>query len=104
MSDAMFEIVEAEVESNDVTLAFSTAYDLEASYDFGYVEVSTDGGTTWAEVAKFTGSGSWQNVSVNLATVLGEATSFQVRFRLTSDYSIGKDGWKIDDVTVFAPM
>lgn len=102
--DVSLVLAPIEVESNDVTLAFSTAYDLEASYDFGYVEVSTDGGTTWAEVAKFTGSASWQNVSVNLASVLGEATSFQVRFRLTSDYSIGKDGWKIDDVTVFAPM
>jgi hypothetical protein len=30
------------------TLTFQTWYDIEEEWDFGFVEVSTDGGTTWA--------------------------------------------------------
>lgn len=93
-----------EVASNDVTLSLSTAYDLESSYDFGFLEVSTDQGVTWAILEKFTGTSEWRTVSYNLSSVLGAERSIQVRFRITSDYSITKDGWKIDDIAVFAPL
>lgn len=93
-----------EVDSNDVTLSLSTSYDLESSYDFGHLEISTDGGTTWVVLEKFTGTSPWRTVSYNLSSVLGTARVFQVRFRITSDYSIAKDGWSIDDIAVFAPL
>lgn len=92
------------VESNDVTLAFSTAYDLEPNYDYGHVEISVDGGTTWALVDRLTGKVAWSDLSYNLSSFIGNASSFQIRFRMTTDYSIAKDGWQIDDILVFAPM
>jgi len=33
-----------------------------------------------------------------LATLLGEATTFTLRFKFTSDSSIIDDGWKIADI------
>jgi hypothetical protein len=44
--------------SPDISLAFSHHYDFEANYDFGYVELSTDGGINWLKAAQFTGRNS----------------------------------------------
>lgn len=89
--------------SDDVTLQFDTAFTLEAGYDFGYVELSKDGGTTWIEVDKLTGQNEWSRKSYDLKNALAGAHSVKVRFRLKTDYSIAKDGWKIDDIALYAP-
>ena len=34
-------------QATDPVLTFSTWYDIEPWYDFGYVSVSADGGATW---------------------------------------------------------
>lgn len=102
--DVSLVLAPIDIDSPDVTLAFSTAYDLEASYDFGHVEISTDGGTSWQPIDTLTGSSSWRNVSYNLNSYLAGVSSFQIRFRMTTDYSLAKDGWKIDDISVFAPL
>ncbi len=91
------------VTSNDLTLMFNTKFDTEANYDIGYVELSQDGGATWIQLDKVSGaSGGWLPKSYNLSTVLAAGvTSVQLRFRMTSDYSIDYDGWKIDDVAIY---
>jgi hypothetical protein len=41
----------ATVPADDPTLTFATRYDIEFGWDFGFVQVSTDGGQTWESVA-----------------------------------------------------
>ena len=38
------------VPSDDSTLTFDTRYDIEFGWDFGFVQVSTDGGQTWTSL------------------------------------------------------
>jgi len=87
------------VPSSAVSLTMRTFHSLEANYDFGFVEVSTDNGTTWKQVDRLTGRSPWVTKSYDLMPHLGGATSFVLRFRMTSDYSIPDDGWKITDIT-----
>lgn len=94
--------------STSATLTFWHAYDLENTFDGGVLEVSTDGGTTWADVTAVGGSfisggydatissnfGSpiagrqawtgafttYRQVSVNLNSLIGQA-NLKIRFR-----------------------
>ncbi|MCX8173684.1 MAG: M14 family zinc carboxypeptidase [Thermoplasmata archaeon] len=73
---------------------------LENGYDYGYVEVSTDG-STWQTLAKYTGNlTSWTMASFDLSGYAG--LSIKLRFRLYSDYSVNYDGWYIDDISITA--
>ncbi len=91
-----------QVTSADLILVLSTSFDLEQGYDFGIVELSKDGGATWAEVDRLTGASvGMVEKSYVLNEVAAGAASVQVRFRITSDFSIERDGWKIDAVTMF---
>jgi hypothetical protein len=78
-------------------LAFKTKFDLERGFDYGLVEVSTDGGQSWLEVSRITGTQStWREHRVGLERFRG--LDILVRFRLVSDSSLTRDGWYIDDV------
>ena len=81
------------------TLSFRQRYELEQGYDFGRVEISTDGGTNWTEVAVYTGEpgDSWALAEIPLPALDGHAQA-RVRFRLESDDSVREDGWFLDDV------
>jgi hypothetical protein len=102
-ADASVTLNEIALASDKVALVASVAYDLEAGYDFGMIEVSADHGATWKQVDKFTGTGAWSQKTYDLSPLIPGATSLLVRFHLTSDYSVQKDGFKVDDVQVFAP-
>ena len=67
--------------------------------DYGYVELSTDGGWNWVVDTSFTG---YQNTwSQQLVDLRGYRTdSVKVRFRLASGYTCESDGWYIDDVEI----
>lgn len=91
------------VDTADVTLSLRLAYDFEAAYDFGFIEISTDDGSTWSELDKVSGASGWKTNMYSLSSKLGEARSFKLRFRVTSDFSIEKDGWQLDDITIYAP-
>ncbi|NOY69713.1 MAG: hypothetical protein GXP53_09560 [Deltaproteobacteria bacterium] len=82
-------------------LVFWHTYQLETTFDYGYVEVSTDGGATWpGQPAIFTGiSDGWTRTQVDLTAYAGEA-SVLIRFRLVTDKTITWDGWTIDDVAI----
>ena len=91
------------INSNDITLVIKTAYDLESGYDFGFFEISTDG-TNWTELEKVTGTQAWTNKQYDLSSVLGDGdTRFSLRFRLTTYYSVTRDGIQVDDIVVFSP-
>ncbi len=83
-------------------LSFWHEHSLEAGYDFGRVEVSTDGGASWSDppLASYTGeSGPMARQQLDLSAYAGEAT-VRVRFRLVTDGSVVRDGWAIDDVVI----
>jgi subtilisin-like proprotein convertase family protein len=86
-----------------VVIDFWHMYDTEDNWDFGLVEASSDGGTTWTTVASYDGYGNdthWISETVDLSAVLAHESSGLIRFRFTSDSNTVGDGWHIDDVAV----
>jgi hypothetical protein len=98
-------------------LTFRHAYVLAkvgASQDVGRVEISTDGGATWAALASYTGGGvygsgvqevnstewtnvTWQDIEISLNSYTG---TVRLRFSLEVDQTISDKGWVLDDVIV----
>jgi len=80
-------------------LVFWTYYELETGYDYGYVEVSADGGSTWQQLGDpFNGSsGGWVRIERDLRNFSGV---IKIRFRLTSDGAVTREGWYVDDISV----
>jgi hypothetical protein len=102
---------------SQATLSFWAWYDLEDGYDFAYVSVSSDGGTTWellpldhAETGEYgpalTGHSAridkneagWVQESVSLSAYAGG--SVLIRFEVVSDSAIAEAGLAIDDITI----
>lgn len=100
------------------TLNYWTWYDLEADWDFGYVEVSTDGGQKWAILPTtnsatansvgnafgpgYTGlSGNgpiWLEESIDLTPYAGQ--EILLRFEYVADDAVNRPGWTIDDISI----
>jgi len=85
-------------------LVFWHKYELETDFDFGYLEISVDSGTSWLPVrlATYTGVAGWQREQVDLTSFQGQA-NVKIRFRLVTDKTVVWDGWYIDDVSVAEP-
>ena len=85
-----------------------------SSWDNGFVEVSTDGGLSWVELAAYnkndcdpvpTSSSvltndAWIYSEIDLSMFGNQVIS--IRFRLESDGSVTYAGWALDDVEVFS--
>ncbi len=109
--------------SGSGVFSFWHTYNYENFYDGGVIELSTDGGTSWADIGGLITSGNGYNttlssgnpmgareawsggsigameeVTVDLSSYDGEAVN--IRFRIGCDYSVGGVGWYIDDVTL----
>lgn len=82
-------------------LQFDSRCDTEASYDFGRVETSVDGGLAWNEVFRCDGETSWRRVSLTLPEMTNAADA-RLRFRFTSDSSVTAPGWAIDNIELQA--
>ena len=108
------------------TLTFWTWYDIEEEWDYGFVEASVDGGSTWAPVpgsiTRYSenpnGSTAWANSLVGGqastdAAITGSsggwvqgvftlpaASDVQLRFAYYTDEATLGKGWFIDDVAV----
>lgn len=105
--------------ATSATLTFKTLYDIEEGWDFGFVQVSTDGGATWtslagphttdqtdpscyfiAEVPGYTGtSDGWIDEAVDLSAYAGQS-SVLLRFRYETDPASLGMGWYLDDIKV----
>jgi Zn-dependent metalloprotease len=104
-------------------LVFWHAYNLETGYDGGVIELSTNGGFTWADLGAqiiqrgynqtisssygspiagrraFSGdSGGYIETRVDLSSFAGQRAL--IRFYNASDSSIARVGWYVDDVRV----
>ncbi len=84
-------------------LDFWTKYEFESCCDHGYVEISTDEGNTWTQLQQFNGQSSgWTEVDIDLSGYAIGTVAY-IRFRQTSDYSVTREGWYIDDIAVIPP-
>ncbi len=103
-----------------VTLDFWTWYDIEADWDYAYVEVSPDGGETWDILTTPSGTGTnpngnsfgwaytgqsgdgeepaWIQERVDLSAYAGQ--DVQVRFEYITDDAVNRPGFVVDDVTI----
>jgi hypothetical protein len=70
------------------------------TWDWGGVQVSKDGGTSWTTVwEKFGNALAWTPKSIQLDPSYA-VSNFMFRFYFHSDSSVGFPGWYIDDVAV----
>ena len=90
------------IPSGKALLNFDTWTDIEKGFDFGYVEVSKDG-IKWQVIDKLSGFTNWSTKTYDISNFTLGATSVQIRFRLTSDYSVNGNGWRLDRIAVYAP-
>ena len=85
--------------SAEPVLVFWTRYDMELNADYGRVEISNDGGTTWTPIWTVTGTDTtWQEERISLHDWIGQTVG--LRFRLQSNSEISHDGWYVDDVSI----
>jgi hypothetical protein len=109
------------VGTGGATLTFSSKYDIETGWDKGRVELSTDGGanfdrlevTTYPDNSTRTADdcGFPANVTYFSRTITTPAyatytatiptgSAIQIRWRLSTDGSLTKTGWWIDEISV----
>jgi immune inhibitor A len=109
-----------------VTLSFQANYHIEACWDYAYVEVSTDGGTTFNPIATsastdnnengqnfghgITGTSGtptvcdqfgtpvWVPVTADLSAYAGQ--TIQLRFRYWTDGAVVGDGFGVDNIAI----
>ncbi len=98
------------VPSSGATLSFDELHLAEATYDYAYTVVSTDGGMTYTALANentvdapygpaLNGDAEdWATQTFDLSAYAGK--SILVGFRYVSDGGVNDGGWYVDDVTV----
>jgi hypothetical protein len=84
------------------TLDFDDRCDTESGYDFGYVEFSANGGSSWTQIYSCSGQSSWQSHHLELPASADGASALKVRFRLQSDGFQNAPGWAVDNIRLAA--
>jgi len=109
-------------------LRFDHRFDFEANddtlWDGGVIELSTDGGTTWRDVAEFVDPGYTGPLTDRASNPLSDRSAYsrnnpsfpasdpvrldfgtmfagervRIRIRIATDVSVGAPGWEIDDL------
>ncbi len=108
------------IDLTDITgpyLEFWSKWDIEGNWDYGTVQISTDGGSTWAYLegnytnpgtGSFQPNGSpiydgtqsnWIKEEIDLSGYTGQ--QIKLRFKLVTDGGVTKDGWYLDDIKVY---
>lgn len=74
-------------------------YGYHNTYDYVYLEISDDGGSTWQTIAVFYGDQrSWTHHTIDISAFAGKV--IQIRWRLVSDWRWRSYGYYLDDVVV----
>jgi hypothetical protein len=82
--------------SGPTNLTFYVNYNIENNYDYGFVEVSTDG-INFESLDTYTGnSGGWAAKSYSLDSYIGE--NLYIRFRYDTDVGVSYTGMYLDEV------
>ncbi|MFD2922842.1 immune inhibitor A domain-containing protein [Halobacillus naozhouensis] len=105
---------------DDATLTFDNYIDIEEQWDFGVVQVSTDGGETWTSLANENTRSDvveqgYPTIKENLPGFTGTYTEFKeesfdlseyageevlISFRYLTDWGTSQSGWFIDDIAI----
>jgi bacillopeptidase F (M6 metalloprotease family) len=100
---------------SSATLDFAAWWDIEAGYDYAYVQISTDNGQTWQTLraTSTTGddptganygwgytdrSGGWSEESVDLSAYAGQPVL--IRFQSITDAALVEPGFAVDDIAI----
>ncbi len=82
-------------------LSFWHKYNTETGYDYCYVEVSSNNGTSWQTVNSYNGVlSAWTQQSFDITSYANSSAQMKVRFRLQSDAGVVADGWYVDDIKI----
>jgi hypothetical protein len=103
-------VAEVAVPAADPTLTFLAKYGAEAGYDYGYVQVSTDGGATYTSIPGDRTTEGPLGPSLNGTTDGFEPHTFDlsayagqtvlISFRYVSDGGVNEGGLLLDDIAV----
>jgi len=85
---------------SNIYLKFDT-YCRISENDYGFVELSRDGGRHWDKLAEFTGNLNWTTYLYNISS-LNNIYNFLIRVRFLSNESLTDIGWLLDDITIIA--
>jgi hypothetical protein len=105
-----FPEVPTNTDTSDVlVLEWDHRYAIEGQYDYGYVDVSKDSGSSWSTIGAYTNPGSvlgypgypvdWVHTSKNLDSCAGRSVS--IRFRFVSDYVVSSQDMAVNDPYAF---
>lgn len=124
MLSKTFDSGETGIGGDTVTLEFDQRYAMERNYDYGYVEVSNDGGASFTTIGSYTNTGftvtgaphDWTNVTDGHVTKSLDAYAGQdivLRFRFESDgayssqdqadipqHSVKDGAWELDNIEI----
>lgn len=106
----------------DPVLSFSLTYDTESCCDEGWIDVSINGGVTWSRLSDNGGAAEWYNDlfnqwwdgtssggagvwvnAENILTGLAGESSVKIRFGFSSDGSVTREGFGIDNISIDLP-
>jgi len=82
-----------------IMLEFQLMGESESGWDFLFVDTSSNG-STWTNQAQLSGTtnGAWYSMKYDISSYAGG--NVYIRFRFTSDGSVIRAGWNIDDVKI----
>ncbi|MCD4735728.1 MAG: immune inhibitor A, partial [Bacteroidales bacterium] len=87
--------------ATDASFSFYTKYALETSYDYTYLQITTNG-INWTTIDTYNDfQNSWIIKEYSLSNYLGEPF-VQIRFKFESDTYVTEDGMYIDDFEINA--
>ena len=82
------------------TLSFWAIYNIEGGFDYMYLQVSANGGSSWNTIDSFDDTSSvWTQYTYSLGGYVGNS-SVKVRFKFVSDGAVNFDGMYIDDFLI----
>jgi len=84
--------------ASQFTLRFMEWFSTESGYDYGYVKISTSGGSTWTSLSTRQGSSNWREFSIDLTSYSNR--QIKIAFHFTSDGSVTFAGWYVDNVQI----
>jgi hypothetical protein len=103
--------------SSDPTIEFDQIFQTEASVDMGWLEVSTDCGTSWTKVGDSTTGTNWYNdadddswsgtsgsagqwrTASHILTGVSEQPAVLLRFVMSSNEEVQEEGFGIDNIS-----
>ena len=105
--------------ATDPLLRFNHIFETEACCDEGWVEVSVNGGATWAKLGAAGQGSNWYNDAGNqwwddvsgigggwrtadhLLTGTAGQGAVRIRFKFSSDGSVTREGFGVDDIAIY---